>query len=150
MDFKDTIDRIGETLTSASKDIAKKAKDLVDVNTVKSSINDQKRIIRKAYERIGEQYYKEHVDTAEYSYEIEFEVIGEATAKIKELNEQLRSIKNIHICPECGATMPVDAVFCSQCGMKLKKQKASDEMDDEVVDVEASEVDTEENSIDEE
>ena len=61
MDIMDTIDRIGETLTSASKDIAKKAKDFVDVNTVKTAINDQKKIISKAYERIGEQYYKEHV-----------------------------------------------------------------------------------------
>ncbi len=123
MDIMDTIDRIGETLTSASKDIAKKAKDFVDVNTVKTAINDQKKIISKAYERIGEQYYKEHVEAGNYEYEIEFEIIGEATAKIKELNEQLRTLKKIHVCKECGATVPLDAVFCSRCGTKLMHEE---------------------------
>lgn len=123
MDIMDTIDKIGETLTSASKDIAKKAKDLVDVNTVRTAMNDQKRIICKAYERIGEQYYKEHVEAGAHEYEVEFEIIGEATAKLKELSEQLRVLKKINVCTECGATVSMDAVFCSKCGVRLKHEE---------------------------
>ncbi|MDO5291359.1 MAG: zinc ribbon domain-containing protein [bacterium] len=127
MDIMETIDKIGVTLTQTSKDIAKKAKDLVDVNTVKAAINDQRRVINKAYERIGEQYYKDHVDAGIYEYEIEFETIGEANAKIKELYEQLHTLKNVSVCPVCGASHTLDAVFCSKCGVKLNNQPVNTE-----------------------
>ncbi|MDO5519610.1 MAG: zinc-ribbon domain-containing protein [bacterium] len=132
MDIMETIDKIGVTLTQTSKDIAKKAKDLVDVNTVKAAINDQKRVIAKAYERIGEQYYKDHVDAGIYEYEIEFETIGEANAKMKELYEQLHILKNVSVCPVCGASHSLDAAYCSKCGVKLNTEPVNTETPCEV------------------
>ncbi len=123
--------KIGETITSTGKDIAKKAKDIVDVNTVKANINEQKRVIRKAYERIGEAYYKNHVDLGEHDYEIEFETVGEANAKLKELYEQLNTLRKVCVCPECGATLPDDSEYCNKCGKKLQKKVVDVEVDEE-------------------
>ena len=131
----DIFNKIGETITTTGKDIAKKAKDIVDVNTVKVNINEQKRLIRKAYERIGEAYYKEHVDQGEYGYEIEFEVIGEANAKLKELYEQLNTLRKVCVCPDCGATLPDDSEFCNKCGIKLHKKVVDVEISEEDVDI---------------
>ena len=130
------LNKIGETIQTTGKDIAKKAKDIVDVNTVKVNINEQKKAIRKAYERIGEAYYKDHVDMGEHAYEIEFEVIGEANAKLKELYEQLNTLRKVCVCPECGATLPDDSDFCNKCGVKLSKKVVdveikTDESDEE-------------------
>lgn len=133
----DIFNKIGETLTTTGKDIAKKAKDIVDVNTIKANINEQKKAIRKAYERIGEAYYKEHENLREHDYEIEFEVIGEANAKLKELYEQLNTLRKVCVCPECGATLPDDSEYCNKCGVKLQKK---------VVDVEIKEEDAEDES----
>lgn len=133
----DIFNKIGETLTTTGKDIAKKAKDIVDVNTIKANINEQKKAIRKAYERIGEAYYKEHENLGEHDYEIEFEVIGEANAKLKELYEQLNTLRKVCVCPECGATLPDDSEYCNKCGVKLQKK---------VVDVEIKEEDAEDES----
>ena len=129
----DIFNKIGETITTTGKDIAKKAKDIVDVNTVKANISDQKKVIAKAYERIGEAYYKEHVDKGEHEYELEFEVIGEANAKLKDLYEQLNILRKVCVCPECNATLPDDSEFCNKCGIKLHKK---------VVDVEIKEEDS--------
>ncbi len=133
----DIFNKIGETITSTGKDIAKKAKDIVDVNTVKANISEQKKMIRKSYERIGEAYYKEHVDMGEHAYEIEFEIIGEASAKLKELYEQLNTLRKVCVCPACGATLPDDSEFCNKCGIKLQKK---------VVDVETNVEDTEDDT----
>ncbi len=131
----DIFNKIGETITSTGKDIAKKAKDIVDVNTVKMNISEQKRLIRKAYERIGEAYYKEHVDQGEHSYEIEFEVIGEGNAKLKELYEQLNTLRKVCVCPDCGATLPDDSEFCNKCGIKLHKKVVDVEIKEEDADI---------------
>ena len=136
----DIFNKIGDTITSTGKDLAKKAKDIVDVGTVKANISDQKKVIRKAYERIGEAYYKEHVDAGEHAYEIEFEVVGEANAKLKELYEQLNTLRKVCVCSSCGATLPDDSEFCNKCGIKLHKK---------VVDVEINTEDLEDDSDDE-
>lgn len=133
----DIFNKIGETITTTGKDIAKKAKDIVDVNTVKANIYEQKKIVRKAYERIGESYYRDHVDMGDHDYEIEFEVIGEANAKLKELYEQLNTLRKVCVCPDCGATIPDDSEFCNKCGHKLHEK---------IVDVEIKVDDTEEDS----
>ena len=133
----DIFNKIGETITSTGKDIAKKAKDIVDVNTVKANISEQKKIIRKAYERIGEAYYKEHVDMGEHAYEIEFEVVGEANAKLKELYVQLNTLRKVCVCPSCGATLPDDSDYCNKCGSRLH---------DKVVDVEIKDEDVEDDT----
>lgn len=125
-------EKISETITSKSKDIAKKAKDLVDVNTVKSNITEQKKIIRRTYASIGEQYYKDHISLGEHEYEVEFEIIGEANAKLKELYEELNSLKKVRVCPECGANVAMDSVFCNKCGTKLPEvQEPADVCDAE-------------------
>lgn len=125
------LNKIGETISTTGKDIAKKAKDIVDVNTVKANISEQKKVIRKAHERIGEAYYKEHIDMGEHAYEIEFEVIGEANAKLKELYEQLNVLRKVSVCPECGATLPEDSEFCNKCGVKLGKKVVEEEVKNE-------------------
>ncbi len=142
MDIMDTIDKISVTLTQTSKDIAKKAKDLVDVNSVKAAINDQKKVISKAYERIGEQYYKDHAEAGSDDYQMEFETIGEANAKLKELYNELHTLKNISVCPSCGATHSQEDLFCSKCGMKLNHQPVC-EPEEETVNDEMTEETTE-------
>lgn len=134
MDF---FDKLSETITTKSKDIAKKAKDIKDINVVKASINEQKKIIRKAYASIGEQYYLDHVNMRQHAYEIEFESIGEANAKLKELYEQLNTLKKLSVCPDCGANVSSDSVYCNQCGSKLPEYtEEHEEQDmDVVVDV---------------
>lgn len=123
-------EKISETITAKSKDIAKKAKDIVDVNTVKSNITEQKKVIRKAYASIGEQYYKEHVDAGQHEYEVEFEIIGEANARLKELYVELNSLKKVRVCPDCGTDVSVESVYCNRCGTKLPETPESGEVCD--------------------
>src|SRR6266436_9776092 len=32
------------------------------------------------------------------------------------------------ICPQCSTSMPPDAIFCSSCGMRIKKKKNEEEV----------------------
>lgn len=45
--------------------------------------------------------------------------IAEKNKKIEELNTVIVASKNKRLCPNCGASVDKNAVFCSSCGEKI-------------------------------
>lgn len=129
-------DKLSETITTKSKDIAKKAKDIKDINVLKSSISEQKKVIKNAYESIGEQYYLDHMNMRQHAYEMEFETIGEANAKLRELYEQLNALRHLSVCPACGASVTSDSNYCNQCGVKLPEIVTDEDLEESDIVVE--------------
>ncbi len=112
-------DDLGKTLSQAGQSMADKAKEMSEVASIKSQISAEQKNISECYSRIGEQYYNAHKDDENNEFADMVNAIKASLAKIEQLNEDIRKVKNIKLCPSCGAECESTVKFCASCGTKL-------------------------------
>ena len=114
----EVIDKIGDTIVTVSRDVTQKAKDLSEIAKIRMDIRSKQDYITKLYQEMGKSYFEKHKNDDQPKYG-QVSLIKEAEEVIEELKEQLGAIKGTQKCPECGNEMPLDADYCSKCGVKL-------------------------------
>lgn len=112
--------KIKETVTDTSKMVAQKAKDVAEVTKLNSQISTEEAKIKEAYLAIGKRYFEENMGEVSDAYINDFTIINEAKARISELQEQIKTIKGVFSCPNCGAEVTTESSFCSTCGTKIE------------------------------
>lgn len=113
-------DKLGETISSKSKDVAKKAKDMAEIASLNGKISSQEDIIRKAYIEIGKSFYEKYKDDLTNEFGAECEKITTANDEIVKIKGEIQKIKNCKVCSSCGAEIAGEAVFCPKCGFKFE------------------------------
>jgi ribosomal protein L40E len=116
MDF---FDKLGETIVSAGKDVGQKAKDVSEVAKLKMDIRSKEDFVEKQYAALGKIYFEEHKDETECEQSEQIFLIKEALEEVERMKAEVLKIQGSTECPGCGAKMPEDAAFCSNCGTKL-------------------------------
>ncbi len=131
MDFLSKVSaKAGETFqTIKESEVTKKAKNYAEIPGLQVQIGKCESKIRKAYEKIGEEYYKAHEHEQVDEYEEEFSCIKENLEKIGQLKAEIEEKKRggeavadvkpgvaEKICPICNRSAAEDAAFCSVCG----------------------------------
>ncbi len=111
-------DKLGASLVTAGRDVSQKAKDLSETAKLKLDLKSKEDFLQKQYAELGRLYYEEHKNDDSCSYE-QFSEIAETLSSIDHLKHLLMDLKGSKICPKCGAQMPEDAGFCSNCGENL-------------------------------
>ncbi len=111
-------DKLSETISSKSKDVAKKAKDFADVAKLNSQITTEENTINATYKEIGQACFEQYSSEAEHIFHEQFEKIRTALSHIEQLKSEIQTIKGIRLCSSCGAEMPITAGFCPSCGAK--------------------------------
>lgn len=114
--------KVGETISSKSRDVAKKAKDFAEVSSLNGQINSQEDNINKMYLEIGKQYFNKYKDMDNNEYPDQCSAIKDAMVKIDQLRADINKIKGIMICQNCGAEIPDESAFCPGCGSKVVKE----------------------------
>lgn len=114
------LDKLSDTITIKSKEIVKKAKDMADVASLKSQINNQQDIVNRSYMILGKAYYNENKNAPSKDKEEIFQTIQTALEKIENLKLELEAIKGTDYCPNCNAQVSNSATYCSECGIKLE------------------------------
>ena len=133
-------DKIGETISSKSKDVAKKAKDMAEIAGLNGKISTQEEIIRKAYLEIGKAFYEKYSNDLSNEFGVECEKITMANDEIAKIKSEIQKIKNCKVCSSCGAEIIGEAAFCPKCGYKFEIEAIelevpeSDEAEQEVND----------------
>lgn len=112
-------DKIGETITSASNNVAQKTKEMSEVSNLNKQVNANEGTIQNAYLEIGKIYYANNMSNPDPLYQGNCRLIQESTANVVRLKEQIRSIKGISICPNCGSELSKDSMFCQGCGYRV-------------------------------
>lgn len=116
-------DKIGEVVSTKSRDIAQKAKEMADISSLNGQISNQEEIINRMYLEIGKNYYEVNKNEAEALYNGQCAAITEAFDKISAIKKEIQVIKKIQICPNCGAEIPAGVSFCSGCGSKVEQEQ---------------------------
>ncbi len=123
----DVINKLVETLTDTGKGVMQKAKDVAEVSKIHNQISVEESRINAAYLSIGKRFYEENAGEVMEAYIQDFSVITESKAKIQSLKEQLKQLKGMYKCPQCGAEVPANSAFCSSCGAKLIVEEPKEE-----------------------
>lgn len=120
-------EKMSEKITSTSKEVTQKAKDLAEIAKLNSSINSEQSKIKGFYYNIGERYYLEHKDCEDDEYQELISAIDACKETISKLEKQIEEIKKANevtkqatqkICTNCGNVLQEDELFCPQCGTK--------------------------------
>ncbi|MFT4146924.1 MAG: zinc-ribbon domain-containing protein [Mobilitalea sp.] len=112
-------DKVGETISTKSKDVVKKAKDLAEISNLNGQINTQEEVVNKALIELGRTYYEEHKDIADDVHAAKMNKIKVALDRIQQLRTDINIIKGVTNCTTCGAEMASGSIFCSSCGAKV-------------------------------
>lgn len=133
MAFFDKLNQVAKTATDMANEAIGSGKLMVRIKKEQYSIDEQ-------YKKIGEYYYNQRAAGAVLDPEVDSfcVAIDLSKATIAELEEQMQEVKTPQsdetdeipfadvevsveerLCPNCGASVAQDAVFCGKCGEKL-------------------------------
>lgn len=104
-----------------------KARGVSETMRITNEIREEEKKQEQLYKNLGYYYYKNCFENAEGEAKNICLEIKESQNKISMNREQLKTIKGIVNCPNCGAEMPNQSMFCNVCGSQLvhKKEKTN-------------------------
>lgn len=120
-------DKLTDIVSNTSKDLSKKAKDLVSTSKLESQITEEEEKIQNAYLSIGSQYYEANKDDETGLFAQMCRQITDAKAMIGELQMEVERLKGMQRCPHCQAAVSIEAAFCPSCGTKMPEVKREEE-----------------------
>lgn len=126
MDF---FENLGTTISSKSKDVAKKAKELAEVAGLNGQISSQEDRLNRVFMELGRSVYESCKSMPDNRWSELFRQADEASAEIEQLKEERNKIKGVRLCPQCSRETPNDALFCPGCGVKLPEDVFENEQE---------------------
>ncbi len=112
--------------------LGEKAGQFVDVSKLNIKHAELKADLKKEFESLGKMIYnceKNHIDSASECSNFISRIDGIYT-QIKELKDQIATMKNKIICKSCNTFNSTGASFCSKCGKSLSDADKLDVKDD--------------------
>ena len=129
--FGESVERGAKTVSDNSKKFAEKNKIKRELSNIESNINNDYIVLGKAmFEKICNDPDNEFAET--------ISDIKDKKQKLEELKNTLMSLEDKSSCPNCGAQIDKDQVFCDKCGHKLTPEDTVEKS--EVVDTTVEEI----------
>ena len=116
MDF---FSKLGDKISSTSKDVAKKAKEVAEIANLSSQVTTKESTIKSIYVEIGKYVYENLKEDAPADIAEKFATIDGLMAEINELKKNIQDLKGVQACPTCGKDVEAGAAFCPGCGNKM-------------------------------
>lgn len=113
---------VKDNAKAAASVVSQQAARLYGASKQRLSAETIKRAIGKKLIELGKLTYQATTQDVDLSEEIAktVEEITELKQNLAIVNEQIASIKNQKICPECENTVPKESLFCNLCGYKFE------------------------------
>lgn len=112
--------QIGKKISDAGQETAVKAKNFTEIAKFNTKISDIEDRISILFLELGKEYYEMN-KYDEYSSE-KIKEINAAYSEISYYQEQIKKIKGIEKCPNCGGEISNDSMFCNFCGTKIVRE----------------------------
>ena len=142
------IEDISKKVKKFSKDTMVEVQKMNEVRQLNSKVNEEKRYLNKLYLEMGKKLYDKYkdADTAPEGFEAEFRKITERYSVMDLLQDEIRQVKGVVLCPCCNMEVAATERFCSNCGNRMPEPiKIEGKEDGEVIDsVDGKEANTEE------
>lgn len=112
-------DELGKKISQTTQDVVQKTKDTTESMKLNNMISDEEKRIKKIYTEIGQAYFELHAENCEDSFKGYIDGIKDAKSKIKDYSEQVKRLKGIKPCPNCGSDVAPNVPFCATCGFRI-------------------------------
>lgn len=114
-------DNITQKAAAVTDKAVHQAKNFTEQVKLRNQISEAQSTITDCYTQIGKQYAAAHPENFDEAYAPMMAAIAGANRQIASLQEQLRDLKEVALCPKCGAEVDREAAFCSACGAEMPK-----------------------------
>ena len=114
------LEDIENKMNELGSSAVQKTKDVSEIMSLKTSINEEEKRITATYHQIGELYYTKK-DEAKVEMDNLCLSIDAGKEKINNWKKEILEIKKVVECPSCGHENPDSVSFCLKCGTKLIK-----------------------------
>ena len=108
-------------LTNAGKGVSQKVNETVAVTRLQGQISAKEAEVKDTFVEIGMAYFEKYKDAGECEFMEKVEKVIGLRTEIDCLGDEIDKIKGVIRCPECGATVDDDALFCPKCGWEAGK-----------------------------
>ena len=112
-------DELGAKLTKTGQMAAQKTNDLAETAKLNMRTGELNKVIQEKYARLGERYFALRGSAPEEELAEICAAITKANEELESIRLELQRIRQLKVCPACGAENPSDASFCSKCSAAL-------------------------------
>ncbi len=113
------LEQFGKKVSDVSGEVAQQTKKIADIARLNSLISENEKRIVQLYTVIGQLYYEKHMDDLMADELEKIKEISNLREEIKKQQEEIKQIKGIAKCANCGADVSIEAVFCNICGARM-------------------------------
>lgn len=115
-------DQIGKKVSDAGKGVAQQTKNLADVTKLNNAISAEEKRVLQICTDIGRMYYDRHKDAPDDEFAEQVAAITASLDQVRQWQEQIKQIKGVVKCTNCGAEMPHTSLFCPTCGTRVVQE----------------------------
>ena len=101
-------DNITQKAAAVTDKAVHQAKNFTEQVKLRNQISEAQSTITDCYTQIGKQYAAAHPEDFDEAYAPMMAAIAGANRQIASLQEQLRDLKKVALCPKCGAEVVTD------------------------------------------
>ena len=147
MDFEE----LGKKLKKFSQDTVTEVQKMNEVRQLNGKISDEKKLLNRLYLEMGQKLYDTYkdVELPLEEFDSDFRKIRERYVAIDLLQEKIRNVKGVVLCPCCNMEVAAGDRYCTNCGNKMPETvKLEETTDEDAVEVESTVVEPEAESED--
>ena len=138
MDFEE----LGKKLKKFSQDTVTEVQKMNEVRQLNGKISDEKKLLNRLYLEMGQKLYDTYkdVELPLEEFDSDFRKIRERYVAIDLLQEKIRNVKGVVLCPCCNMEVAAGDRYCTNCGNKMPetvKLEETVEVESTVVEPEA-------------
>ena len=112
-------EEISKKVKKFSKDTMTEVQKMNEVRQLNSRISDEKKKITRTYTEIGNKIYELYKEAPLEGFEADIQAIEESIRMMDLLQDQIRNVKGVVLCPCCNMEVNASERFCSNCGNKM-------------------------------
>ena len=137
MDFEE----LGKKLKKFSQDTMTEVQKMNEVRQLNGKISDEKKLLNRLYLEMGQKLYDTYkdVELPLEEFDSDFRKIRERYVAIDLLQEKIRNVKGVVLCPCCNMEVAAGDRYCTNCGNKMPETvKLEETTDEDAVEVDST------------
>lgn len=87
--------------------------------SLNAKIDEYKKELANCFSQLGQNYYERNKTSVPAEYQGVFDRITQLNQMIIQCQEQIKVIKGVRQCPNCGADVAGNVMFCGNCGYSM-------------------------------
>ena len=111
-------ENIGKKIVGVGKGVMRGTQNFSETVSLNAKIDECKKELGNCFSQLGQAYFNRTTEVPP-EYQGIFDRIHMLNQTINQLQEQIKVIKGIRQCPNCGAEVPGNVMFCGNCGFSM-------------------------------